>query len=119
MKCQDRFTCFVHGSDCFLETRRGFGRSKMTSAIYHHCYTRRNSYPINAGDKSGSLHSLLADMDGIGLASNPTVADFDIVAACSEIETPIIAQCDIERARSVITHRALTMGSVVAAACVA
>ena len=58
-------------------------------------------------------------MDGVGLASNPTVADFDIVAACGEIETRIIAQCDIERARSVITHRVLTMGSVVAAACVA
>ena len=42
--------------------------------------------PTNAGDKGGRLSSCRADADGVGLASNTSVADIDIVTARGEID---------------------------------
>jgi hypothetical protein len=63
----------------------------MTTAIYDNCYTCWNDCPTNPGNKCGSLRSLLADANCIGLASNTAIADFDIVTACRQVEICTIA----------------------------
>src|SRR5437899_496067 len=47
----------------------------MTIAIYDNGYTCWNGCPTDAGDKSSSLRSLLADTNGIGFARNTLVGD--------------------------------------------
>ena len=83
----------------------------MTVAIYNNSRAR-NGPPANASDECRSLRSLLADTNGIGFPSNTSVKNIDVVTACGEIFTGVMAQCDVAVAGCVANQRSKTIGSV-------
>src|ERR1019366_9179917 len=120
---KDCFARFVHRLDLVLETLRGDYRAELAGGgIYHYCGPC-NDCPIDAGDKSGRMglhreviligHSLReADADGVRLGSNTEVADVDVVVACGEILTGVLAQCDVGVACCTVNERSITIGCV-------
>src|SRR6266446_612647 len=88
---QDRFARLVHRLDCILETLRGYGRAKMTTAIYNNCYTRWNGCPTDASDVSSGLSSYRTDTDRIRLRLKTSAANIDIVTSCGQILTGLKA----------------------------
>ena len=87
----------------------------MTVGAYDNCYTSGNGCPTDAGDKRVKLAE--TDTQGIGLASNASVADIDIAITRGESTTGAKAQCDITTT-GVVVQRAKTTGHVVVARCI-
>src|SRR6266576_3197483 len=87
----------------------------MIVGAYDNCYPSGNGCPTDAGDKRVKLAE--TDTQGIGLASNASVADIDIAITRGESTTGARAQCNITIA-GVVGQRAKTTGHVVVARCI-
>jgi len=62
----------------------------MTTSVNHYRIAS-DCCSSNACNVGGSLCSCFADADGIGFASNTEIANIDIVIACGEVKTSVIA----------------------------
>src|SRR5439155_22604354 len=89
---EDRFTGLIHRLNVVLEARRGRNRPQAPIAIDHHRDAAGHRCIPDAGDHGFRLGSLLADADGIGLASYSLVANIDVVTAGSKTNSGRFAQ---------------------------
>src|SRR6266513_4289188 len=112
---ENRFARLAHGFDRVLETHRGGYGAEMTVGIHDDCYASGNSYPTNAGDKCILVSWYLADPNCVGLISNPSVADIDIVSTRGEVSTRMRAECDVEIADGIARERIMADGDIVVA----
>src|SRR6266498_1010781 len=121
LESQDGFAGCVHRLNLFLEPARGRGRAELPVDVYQNWQGVGVSgcHPTHSGDKGSRLSTLVADADGIALASHTKGADIDIRVACSEIAAGLRAQGDVAGAGGVVNERILTNGRVEAADCVA
>ena len=118
-KREDRFARFIHRLDLLLKTPRGADGAKVTCGIYLHYQALCDRCRINPCDKGIRLRSFSADADGVGLGSDTTVADIDVIIACREIGTSKKAQCDVAAAGWCYYQSAsMPNGRIVVAGCV-
>ena|SRR5437773_4290642 len=89
----------------------------MTTSVNYHRIAS-DCYSSNTCNVGSSLPSCRADADGVGVASNTSVADSDIEIARGKAGTGEYAQCDIVAAACVVIERKSTVGCVLDAGCV-
>src|SRR6266480_2210525 len=86
----------------------------MTTSVNYHRIAS-DCYSSNTCNVGSSLPSCRADADGVGVASNTSVADIDIEIARGKAGTGEYAQCDIVAAACVVIERKSAVGRVLPA----
>src|SRR5262249_17303673 len=95
----------IHRFDLILEASRGWRHAKLAIIVHNDCRAA-NRCAANAGDKCctmGGVHyalpdckrDLVPDADGVGLGSNTSIADIDIITT-SEIFTGSDAERNVK-----------------------